>query len=79
MDERLQQMRDAENLEELRFAAGGWHELKGDRKGQLACSLLKRLRLVFAPANDPRPVKPDGGLDWSQVTAVVNLEIIDYH
>ena len=77
--ERLLQIEDAGTLEELRFAPGGWHELKGDRKGQLACSLQKRLRLIFTPANDPRPTKPDSGLDWSQVTAVVNLEIIDYH
>jgi len=77
--ERLQQMFDAETLEKLRFSPGAWHELIGDRKGQLACSLLKRVRLVFVPANDPLPVKPDGGLDWSEVTAVINLEIVDYH
>ena len=76
---RLDQMLEAENLETLRFAAGSWHELKGDRKGQLACSLQGKDRLVFTPANDPRPIKPDGGLDWSKVTAVINLEIIDYH
>ena len=79
LKDRLDQISDAENLETLRFAPGAWHELAGDRKGQLACSLLKRVRLVFVPANDPRPVKPDGGLDWSQVTAVINLEIVDYH
>ena len=76
---RLDQMSDAKNLEDLRFDPGDWHELTGDRKGQLACRLRGLYRLVFAPANDPRPVKPDGGLDWSQVTAVVNLEIVDYH
>ena len=79
LQERLEQMHEAENLETLRFAAGDWHELKGDRKGQLACSLMKLTRLVFTPANDPLPTKPDGGLDWSQVTAIVNLEIRDYH
>ena len=79
LQDRLKQMYDAENLETLRFAAGDWHELKGDRKGQLACSLLKLTRLVFTPANDPLPTKSDGGLDWRQVTAVENLEIRDYH
>ncbi|GHT40572.1 hypothetical protein FACS189443_1110 [Planctomycetales bacterium] len=77
--ERLIQMTDAANLEVLRDFPGHWHELKGDRKGQLACSLLGRTRLVFTPANVPRPTKNDGGLDWSKVTAVINLEIIDYH
>jgi len=76
---RLDHMQDAENLEELRFASGAWHELSGDRKGQLSCSLRGLKRLVFLPANDPRPTKPDGGLDWSRVTAVMNLEIVDYH
>jgi len=76
---RLKQMLEAENLEALRFAAGAWHELAGDRKGELACRVTGRVRLIFMPANDPIPTKPDGGLDWSAVTAVVNLEIVDYH
>ena len=79
LKKRLEQMRDADNLDELRFVSGDWHELVGDRKGQLACSLRGLNRLVFTPANDPRPIKPDGGLDWSKVTAVINIEIIDYH
>ena len=79
LQERLKQMQKVTCLEDLRFLPGAWHELVGDRKGQLACSLLKRVRLIFEPANDPRPLKPDGGLDWSKVTAVVNLEIVDYH
>ena len=77
--DRLDQMQDVDNLEQLRYAAGDWHELKGDRKGQLACSLRGLKRLVFIPANDPIPTKPDGGLDWIQVTAVMNVEIVDYH
>ena len=77
--DRLIQMKGAQNLEELRFAPGAWHELTGDRKGQLACSLLGRVRLIFSPTNVPRPIKPDGGLDWSKITAVMNLEIVDYH
>jgi proteic killer suppression protein len=76
---RLEQMTNANNLGELQFVDGAWHELKGDRKGQLACRLLGLVRLVFTPANIPRPIKPDGGLDWSKVTAVHNLEIINYH
>ena len=76
---RLHQMHEAENLEKLRFAPGDWHELTGDRKGEIACSLSGRVRLVFVPANVPQPTKPDGGLDWSEVTAIMNLEIVDYH
>ena len=79
LQERLDQMVTVENLEQLRFAVGTWHELKGERKGQLACSITGQLRLVFMPANDPTPTKSDGGLDWSEVTAVINVEIVDYH
>lgn len=59
-------------------SAVGWHELVGDRWGQLACSLNGLDRLVFEPGHDPKPLKPDGGLDWTQVTAIVNIEIVDY-
>jgi len=55
------------------------HELKSDRRGQLAVDVSKNERLVFEPADDPPPTKPDGGLDWSQVTAVRILEVVDYH
>ncbi|MDR1268309.1 MAG: hypothetical protein LBK82_02180 [Planctomycetaceae bacterium] len=79
LKQRLKQMKGALNLEELRFVAGAWHELTGNRKGQLACRLLGLTRLIFIPNNDPCPIKSDGGLDWSAVTAIKNIEIIDYH
>jgi proteic killer suppression protein len=79
LKDRLDQMADVETLENLRFLPGGWHELAGDRKGEIACSLSGRVRLIFIPANNPRPIKPDGGLNWSKVTAIMNLEIVDYH
>jgi len=56
------------------------HELKGKRKGKLAVKLDQGLRLTFEPANDPIPQKADGGLDWSQVTAIRIIKIAeDYH
>jgi len=76
---RLDQLRNVDTLEELRFEPGHWHELIGDRWGQLAVSLSSRTRLIFEPNHSPRPEKPDGGLDWKQVTAVVIVEITDYH
>ena len=76
---RLEQIKRFENLELLRFEPGHWHELTGDRWGQLACSLDGANRLVFEPGNDPTPLKSDGGLDWTRVTAVEIIEIIDYH
>jgi len=62
--ERLKQMSDARCLGDLRILPGAWHELKGDRKGQLACSLLGLKRLVFRPADDP-PVLSNQTADWT--------------
>jgi len=77
---RLTQLRAAANLEDMRnLPQARCHELKGNRKGQLAVDLKHPYRLIFEPANDPIPVKADGGLDWTQVTAINVLEVVDYH
>ena len=76
---RLDQLRNVDTLEELRFEPGHWHELIGDRWGQLAANLSGRTRLIFEPNHDPKPEKPDGGLDWKRVTVVVIVEVTDYH
>lgn len=47
--------------------------------GQLAVDLKHPQRLIFQPDDDPVPRKADGGLDWSLVTRVMILEIVDYH
>ena len=78
--QRLQELRDADVLEVIRlFPQADCHELKGDRKGQLAVSVQYPFRLIFEVANHPVPAKEDGGLDWTRVTAIRILEIIDYH
>lgn len=76
---RLKQISEVQNLEYLRFFPGNWHELIGDRWGQLAADLRGLSRLIFEPNHDPRPLKPDGGLDWKRITAVEIIEIVDYH
>ena len=61
------------------LVAGNPHPLKGDRHGQFALDLSGGWRLVFSPANDPCPIKDDGGINWTQVT-IVSIEFIgDYH
>ena len=61
------------------LVAGNPHPLKGDRLGEFALDLAGGWRLVFAPAHDPCPTRPDGGIEWSQVT-IVSIEYIgDYH
>lgn len=76
---RLDELRAAGNLGEIaKLPAARCHELKGDRAGQLAVDLDHPRRLVFEPLK-PLPLREDGGLDWSKVTAIVVVDIIDYH
>ena len=56
------------------------HELtQGERKGHLSVDLDHPYRLIFIPNHNPVPKKPDGGLDWKQVTAITILGIEDTH
>lgn len=55
------------------------HELKGNKKGQLSIDLDHPYRLLFEPINDPLPMRPEGGLDWSQVTAIEIIGVEDTH
>ena len=77
--QRLDDLRAAETLEDMRRVPGRCHELKGDRAGQLSLDLDHPYRLIFVPANDPIPEKPDGGLDWTKVTAVEIIDVEDTH
>lgn len=61
------------------LVAGNPHPLKGDRLGQFALDLAGGWRLVFAPTHDPCPARPDGGIEWFEVT-MISIEFIgDYH
>jgi proteic killer suppression protein len=74
---RLQQIEAAARVSDL--VAGRPHALSGDRAGQFALDLSGGWRLVFSAADEPQPVRPDGGLDWAQVTIVCIEYIGDYH
>jgi plasmid maintenance system killer protein len=76
---RLDDLDAAENLEALRHLPGHCEELKSDRAGQLSLRLAGGLRLILVPDHEPPPVKPDGGLNWQEVKAVVIIEVVDYH
>lgn len=78
--QRLFELKAADTLEDVsRLPPSRCHELGEDRNGQLAVDLVHPHRLVFSPDHYPVPEKEDGGLDWSQVTAIVIEEIVDYH
>ena len=77
---RLDDLQSSSCLEVLRtLPQMRCHELVADRKWQLAVDLIHPKRLIFKPANEQLPTKPDGGLDWTKVTAIQILEITDYH
>lgn len=78
--QRLSEMQRAISLAELALLpAARCHEPKGDRKGQLSVDLTHPFRMLFVAAHDPLPLKEDGGLDWSGVTAVEIVGIDDTH
>lgn len=77
---RLGQLFAAENLAHFGMAMHRrCHELKGDRAGTLSVDLDGGFRLLIEPADEPRPLKPDGGLDWGRVTAVRVIGVEDTH
>lgn len=55
------------------------HQLSGDYKGCFAVDGEHPFRVIFEPAHDPLPQKPDGGLDLQKVTAITILDVVDYH
>lgn len=78
--QRLDELRAADVLDDLRLLPQArCHELIGDRKGQLSVDLVHPYRLILEPADNPFPQKPDGGLDWCQVTAVKIVGVEDTH
>lgn len=79
LQRRLDDLRAAKVLEDMRYLPGRCHELVKDRTGQLSLDLDHPYRLIFVPANEPVPRKPDGGLDWSRITAVKILCIDNTH
>ncbi len=75
---RLDDLRAARCLEDMRNLPGRWHELTGDRRGCLACNLSANWRLVVRPAGTPN-IRGDSGLNWKEVTAIRILHVVDYH
>lgn len=79
---RLAALRNAETLADYRAYDQRCHELKENRKGQIAVDLVHPFRLVFEPLihpDAPPPTKSDGGYDWTKITGIIILEIVDYH
>ncbi len=76
---RLDDLRAAISLQDMKYVGGRCHELIGDRIGQLSLDLDHPYRLIFIPGNNPVPRLPDGGLDWKNITSVLIIGIEDTH
>ena len=55
------------------------HELTGNLQGLLSLDLAHPFRLLVRPQNGAWPLRPEGGLDWAQVTAVEVVRVEDTH
>ena len=76
---RLDDLEAAPNAMFLRKLPGRFEEKKADLKGSMAVHVHGGHRIIFRPAADPPPRKPDGGLDLLAVDAVIIEDIRDYH
>ncbi|MFZ4632942.1 MAG: type II toxin-antitoxin system RelE/ParE family toxin [Saprospiraceae bacterium] len=76
---RLNALKDATTLEDVRHLPGHFHELTGDRKGQWGCELDHPYRLIFRPQETPIPTNEHGQYVWLEILGVEIVEIIDYH
>jgi|SRR5690625_2690824 len=76
---RLNDLRDADTLEDVRYLPGRYHELVGNRKGQWACDLDHPYRLIFEPHENPIPTNEHGNYIWFEIKGIEILEIEDYH
>jgi proteic killer suppression protein len=76
---RKTQLENVDNMEQLRPLPGHYHALTGNRLGWYAVDLDGPYRLIFIPNETPLPELPVGGLDWSKVTNVTILGVLNYH
>ena len=76
---RKSQLESADNMEQLRNLPGNYHALSENLRGWYAVDLNGPYRLIFEPNETPLPELPAGGLDWSKVTKVTILGVLNYH
>lgn len=74
---RLAELFNADHVGEL--VSGRPHPLQGARQGDFAVDLYGGDRLVFRAFRQPPPRKPDGSIDWSEVTEVTIVQLGNYH
>lgn len=76
---RLDDLRAANTLQDTRHLPGKYHELKDNRKRQIAAHLEEPYRLIFVPDHDPVPLTENNSMDWKVINSIKIIEIINYH
>jgi proteic killer suppression protein len=80
LQQRMMELKAAQTLADIsHLPPARCHELTGNRAGQLSVDLEHPYRLLFVVANNPRPERESGGLDWEAVTEIEIVEIVDTH
>lgn len=80
LQKRIMELLACETLSEMLDHHGArLHPLKGNRDGQFAVNVDGSRRLILEPSQEPVPRLPDGGVDLSQITSVILVEVADYH
>jgi len=78
IQQRLKALAEAGSLSDMRYLGGRCHELHGDLAGHLTLDLDHPYRLLFRPAISQEP-GPGGGLEWSTVSSVIVIGVVDTH
>lgn len=77
---RLDDLRAAVTLEDMRHLPGDCHEYRHRKDFVLTLNLDGGWRLFFRPLHDPIPLRPDGAsLDWTHVTGIEVTDVRDPH
>ncbi len=80
---RMKEFRAANSLMDFwppKSGSASCHEVsEGYRYNRMSVDLDHPYRLIFKPNHDPVPMRAEGGLDWSQVTAIIILAVENTH
>lgn len=80
LQQRLMELKAAQTLTDIsHLPPPRCHELVGNRSKQLSVDLEHPYRLIFIVADGPCPEKENGELDWSKVTEIEVVDIVDTH
>ena len=79
LQQRLMEINAADSLKDMSYLPPArCHELE-NRGGVFSVDLEYPNRLLFIPANEPVPLKGDGGIDHQYVTEIKVIAIEDTH